>query len=166
MNNQEYIDYLHNKARAGDRDASVILGLEFASGKKVEKDLNQAEFWLREAASNGDEMPLYHLMRVHFAEDDERITQVFMEKYQWQYAVVYLLYGSYLVSKGEIIAAKKILYKGYCSNNIPSGIAYFTLMMKTNIINPLYVARLVILGLKFAFISVANSDDPRIERYK
>jgi len=71
LSNESIITIIHRSAMAGATAAQIDLGRRFQAGKGIEQDAESAEFWLQQAAIEGDSEAQFELSRFRDRLDPE-----------------------------------------------------------------------------------------------
>lgn len=158
---QRWFEYFMPRAERGDAQAQLAVGIGYANGKMVPKDLQKAELWLRLAANKMGERAVFHLMKILSREQSPRTKEVFEEKAEWNLGAIYLIYGRFVLRSGDTKLGRLYLKKGWEKGSIIAGISFFASKYR----KPWKIVTLPIvlpLIVKAAIIKVRNKDDPRV----
>ncbi len=96
---REWLDHWVPKAEAGDTEAQIALGWEYAKGDLLAKDIKAAERWFMAAEQKSPELGYFNLMKLMFIEDDRRIDDLF-HLHEWKMGAIYYIYGWYRTQRG------------------------------------------------------------------
>ncbi|MGX9117923.1 hypothetical protein ACWTU6_14750 [Mesorhizobium sp. BHbsci] len=160
---EKWKDYFLPRAESGDPDAQLAVGLDFAAGRYLPKDLGQSEFWLRKASEKLGERPLFQWMKILVLARDPLVHTLFAEKNDWRLGAIYYLYGFYLASEGRTNEAKTILEKGMNKGSLFSEALYYRYKYAWPV-RIIMFPRIIITAIKSFFVARANKDDDRVLR--
>lgn len=158
---QKWREYFIPRAELGDPDAQMAVGIGYANGEMVPKDLTKAEFWLRLSAERLGENAFFTLLKIFSREESLKTNKIFAEKEEWELGAIYLIYGRYLIRNGQRDFGRSILRIGWEKGNIISGISFIAT-------NPYFIYKMILspiaffLALKATLIRLKNKDDIRI----
>lgn len=159
---QEWVDHFLPRAEAGDPTSQIAVAWEYVRGVVFEKNLDLAAEWFRKAEESAGELATYNLMKMYFIENDSRISQVFFEKPEWNYGVIYFLYGMYLIKNGEQKDGIQYLEIGAEKGNLICAIRLSRLKYKWPFRRLAALLREVRLSFEYGRIKVKDPDDPRV----
>ncbi|AMX93296.1 sel1 repeat family protein [Mesorhizobium sp. M7A.F.Ca.US.014.04.1.1] len=123
---QRWIEYFIPLAEQGDPDAQLAVGIGYANGVMVEKDLMLAELWLRRAEEKKGEEATFVLIKTFSREESPKTLDIFAEKAEWELGAIYLICGRYLMRNGDVKRGRLLLKKGWEKGNIIAGISFIS----------------------------------------
>lgn len=159
----EWIDYFMPRAEAGDADAQIAVGLAHSAGKHLEKDVEAAEKWFRQAATTIGDEGYFHLIKVLINEDSPRVLDVFSEKDEWTHPSIYLLVGEHLIRRGDKEGGLNILKTGAENGSLSAEISLL-INQYDGIRRILSLPAAFPLVVREATIRSKDKKDPRIRR--
>ena len=161
MEENAWLAHFLPMAEAGDVDAQIALGWEYAAGRMVKADLGESERWFRAAEKTLGERSLFYLIKALLIKRSERADAVFNERKEWNLGAIYMLYGGHLFLNGRQAKGLELLKTGWERGNLFSGLHY--LRHRYGVIGAVVSSPLAlyIVG-KIVYIKYNNKDDDRV----
>ena len=161
-----WLSHFMPRAEAGDPRAQIQVGWQYATGVFLEKDLDRALHWFREAEKSVDELAVFNIIRMFAIADDPRAEAVFHERKVWSLGAIYVAYANHRWRMdGHARAAIPLFQAGGEKGSLAGWAMYRKLKYPGLIHRLLFLPYELPKLIRLAWIQVGDREDIRVVGY-